>query len=43
MIALVKAMKTGKGSGSENPVAALPNHGVLNQGNVSKFTAEWPG
>jgi len=43
MIALVRAMKTGKGSGSQNPVAALPNHGVLNQANVGKFTAEWPG
>jgi ribose transport system substrate-binding protein len=43
MIALVKAMKTGKGSGAENPVAALPDNGILTKSDVSKFTAEWPG
>jgi ribose transport system substrate-binding protein len=43
MIALVKAMKTGKGSGSENPVAALPDNGILTKANVGSFTAEWPG
>jgi len=43
MIALVKAMKTGKNSGSQNPVASLPNHGVLTKGTVSKFTAQWQG
>ena len=43
MIALAKAMKTGKGSGAENPVAALPDKGILTKSDVSKFTAEWPG
>lgn len=43
MIALVKAMKTGKSSGSENPVAKLPNNGIVTKGNASKFTGEWPG
>jgi ribose transport system substrate-binding protein len=43
MIALVKAMKTGKSSGSQNPVAKLPDNGILTQANVGKFTAEWPG
>ncbi len=43
MIALVKAMKTGKGSGSQNPVAKLPDNGILTQSTVSKFVAEWPG
>jgi ribose transport system substrate-binding protein len=43
MSMLIKAMKTGKKSGSQNPVAALPNNGILTQANVSKFTAEWPG
>jgi ribose transport system substrate-binding protein len=43
MIALVKAMKTGKGSGSQNPVAKLPNNGIVTQANASKFNGEWPG
>ncbi|MGD0054079.1 MAG: sugar ABC transporter substrate-binding protein [Acidimicrobiales bacterium] len=43
MIALVKALKTGKGSGSQNPVAALPDNGILTKANVNTFTAEWPG
>lgn len=43
MIALVKALKTGKGSGSENPVAKLPDNGILTKANVNTFTAEWPG
>ena len=40
---LVKVLKTGKSSGSQNPVAKLPNNGILTQANVGKFTAEWPG
>jgi ribose transport system substrate-binding protein len=43
MIALVKALKTGKSSGTQNPVAKLPNNGILLPGNIGKFTAEWPG
>jgi ribose transport system substrate-binding protein len=43
MIALIKAMKTGKGSGSENPVAKLPNNGIVTKSNASKFNGEWPG
>jgi ribose transport system substrate-binding protein len=43
MIALVKAMKTGKGSGSQNPVAKLPNNGIVTQANAGKFNGEWPG
>jgi len=43
MIALVKAMKTGKGSGSQNPVAKLPNSGIVTKSNASKFNGEWPG
>jgi len=43
MIALVKAMKTGKGSGSQNPVAKLPNNGIVTQANASNFNGEWPG
>jgi ribose transport system substrate-binding protein len=43
MIALIKAMKTGKGSGSQNPVAKLPNGGIVTKANASKFNGEWPG
>jgi ribose transport system substrate-binding protein len=43
MIALIKAMKTGKGSGSENPVSKLPNNGIVTASNASKFDGEWPG
>jgi ribose transport system substrate-binding protein len=43
MIALIKAMKTGKGSGSQNPVAKLPNNGIVTKANASKFNGEWPG
>jgi ribose transport system substrate-binding protein len=43
MIALIKAMKTGKGSGSQNPVAKLPNNGIVTQANAGKFNGEWPG
>ena len=43
MIALVKAMKTGRNSGSQNPVASLPDHGILTKSTVSKFTAQWQG
>jgi ribose transport system substrate-binding protein len=41
--ALVKAVRTGKDSGGIDPVAALPNGGVVTKANVSQFTAEWPG
>ena len=43
MIALIKAMTTGKGSGSQNPVAKLPNNGVVTASNAGKFNGEWPG
>lgn len=40
---LIRAIKTGRPQGSKNPVAGLPNHGVFNASNVSKFSPEWPG
>jgi ribose transport system substrate-binding protein len=43
MIALIKAMKTGKGTKAENPVAKLPNNGIVTASNASKFNGEWPG
>jgi ribose transport system substrate-binding protein len=41
--ALVAALRTGKNSGGIDPVAQLPNGGVVTKANVSQFTAEWPG
>ncbi len=41
--ALVKALRAGKDSGGVDPVAGLPNGGVVTKANVSQFTAEWPG
>ena len=43
MIALIKAIRTGKNSGVINPVAKLPDNGVLTKATVGKFTAQWPG
>jgi ribose transport system substrate-binding protein len=41
--AMVKALQTGQSSGGIDPVASLPNGGVVTQANVGQFTAEWPG
>ena len=41
--ALIAALRTGKSSGGINPVAQLPDGGVVTKANVSQFTAEWPG
>jgi ribose transport system substrate-binding protein len=43
MQAMIAALKTGKVSGAINPVAGLPDNGVVTKANVSQFTAEWPG
>lgn len=43
MSMLIKAIKTGKSQGSKNPVASLPNNGILTKANAGLFTAEWPG
>lgn len=48
MSMLIKALKTGKAQGSKNPVAGLPNNGILNSSNVNQFlkagfSGEWPG
>ena len=40
---VIRAMKTGKPQGSRNPVAGLPNAGVLTAANLKNFTPEWPG
>jgi ribose transport system substrate-binding protein len=41
--AMIKALRTGQNSGGIDPVAELPNNGIVTKSNVSQFTAEWPG
>jgi ribose transport system substrate-binding protein len=41
--ALVAAVETGKNSGGIDPVAQLPDGGIVTKANVDQFTAEWPG
>jgi ribose transport system substrate-binding protein len=41
--ALVSALRAGKSSGGIDPVAQLPDGGVVTKANVHQFTAEWPG
>jgi ribose transport system substrate-binding protein len=43
VIAMVKALRDGKNSGGIDPVAGLPDNGVVTKANASQFTAEWPG
>jgi len=43
VIAMVKALRDGKNSGGIDPVAGLPNNGIVTKANASQFTAEWPG
>ena len=41
--ALVKAIRDSTVTGGTDPLASLPDEGVVTSANVSKFTAEWPG
>jgi ribose transport system substrate-binding protein len=41
--ALIKAIRTGTDTGGVDPVAQLPDQGVVTQKNLARFTAEWPG
>jgi ribose transport system substrate-binding protein len=41
--ALIKAVRDGQKSGGIDPVADLPDAGVVTKGNVSQFKGEWPG
>jgi ribose transport system substrate-binding protein len=41
--AAIKAVRTGAKAGGVNPVADLPNEGVVTKDNADQFTAEWPG
>jgi ribose transport system substrate-binding protein len=43
MQALIAAIQTGKVSGAIDPVAGLPDNGIVTKADVSQFTAEWPG
>ena len=40
---LVKAIRDNTTSGGVDPLATLPNGGVVTSADVSQFTAEWPG
>ena len=39
----IQAVRTGKSCGGVDPVAQLPNGGVVTKANVAKFHGEWPG
>jgi ribose transport system substrate-binding protein len=41
--ALVAAIRTGKVSGAVDPVAALPDQGIVTASNAAQFSPEWPG
>ncbi len=43
MQAMIAALQTGKASGAINPVAGLPDNGIVTKANVGQFTAEWAG
>lgn len=43
MEALIAALSTGKVSGAIDPVAGLPDNGIVTGANVTQFTAEWTG
>jgi ribose transport system substrate-binding protein len=43
VVAMIKALRDGKSSGGIDPVAGLPDGGVVTKANASQFTAEWPG
>lgn len=40
---LIKAIRMGTASSPDDPVAELPDNGIVTKDNVQKFTAEWPG
>jgi ribose transport system substrate-binding protein len=42
-LAAIKAVRTGQKTGGQNPVADLPNEGVVTKDNADQFTGEWPG
>lgn len=41
--ALIKAIRTGKSSGTINPVASLADGGIITKQNSKQFVPEWPG
>jgi ribose transport system substrate-binding protein len=41
--AAIKAVRTGAKTGGQNPVADLPDQGVVTKANADQFTGEWPG
>jgi ribose transport system substrate-binding protein len=43
MKAMVDALRNGKDSGGINPLADLPNNGIITKESASQFTGEWLG
>jgi ribose transport system substrate-binding protein len=43
VVAMIKALRDGKSSGGMDPVAGLPDNGIVTKADASQFTAEWPG
>ncbi|HKE64417.1 MAG TPA: sugar ABC transporter substrate-binding protein [Micromonosporaceae bacterium] len=43
VVALIKAIRNNTVSGAIDPVAQLPNGGIVTKDNADSFTAEWPG
>lgn len=41
--AVVSAIQTGKDSGAVNPVASMPNGGIVTKATASQFTGQWTG
>jgi len=41
--ALIDALRNGTDGGGIDPLAGLPDNGIVTQANVDQFTAEWPG
>jgi len=41
--AMIRALRNGQDSGGIDPVATLPNAGIVTEANVGQSTAEWPG
>ncbi|HEY7174130.1 MAG TPA: sugar ABC transporter substrate-binding protein [Micromonosporaceae bacterium] len=43
VVALIKAIRSNTVSGAVDPVAQLPDGGIVTKDNADNFTAEWPG
>jgi ribose transport system substrate-binding protein len=43
VLAMIKSLRNGQNTGGVDPVAQLPDNGIVTKANVTQFTAEWPG